>query len=432
MFSVSLFTIGSFFCGSAWNLSSLIFFRVVQGLGGGGLQPLSQAILLETFPVAEHGMAMAIFGVGVMFAPIVGPILGGWITDNWSWQWIFYINIPIGIISIMAIAMVIKDPPYLQRIKKSIDYWGIGLIAVGLGTLQVVLDKGQQEDWFNSAFIVRLVALSAIALILFVVVELRSPEPVVNLRIFKNRGFAAGNMIQFFTFGAMFGSLVILPIYLQRFMGYTAYLAGLALAPGGVATLFAMPIAGKLVTKVSPKAILISGLLITAYSTYLLTQITLQVGIDFVYWTRVVMGVGLGFAFIVLANLTLSGVRKEEMGNATSIFNLLRNLGGSFGVAFVTTMLARRAQFHQFRITEDLNPFDPKYQLAMQRLTHMPELMGSTKAAQGMIYQQAVTQANVFSFQDVFHLCTVVLICIIPLAFLLRRVDPHGPRISAH
>jgi len=431
LFSVSLFTISSFFCGSAWNLSSLIFFRVLQGLGGGGMQPLSQAILLETFPVKEHGMAMALFGVGVMVAPIVGPILGGWITDNWSWRWIFYINIPIGIISLLAIALVIKDPPYLQRIKSQIDFWGIGLIAVGLGALQIVLDKGQQEDWFNSVFIVRLAMISAAALIMFVLVELRTKEPVVNLRIFKHAGFCAGNIIQFFTFGALFGSIVILPIYAQRLMGYTSYLAGLALASGGIATLFAMPLAGKLVTKVNPKGILITGLLITAYSTWMLTRLNLHIGMDFLVWARAVMGVGLGFAFIVLANLTLSSVRKEEMGNATSIFNLLRNLGGSFGVAFVTTMLARRAQFQQFRLTEDLNPFDAKYQAAMSQLGILPQSAGSSYAAQAVIYKQAVTQANVFAFQDVFYLCTVILILIVPLAFFLKRPDPNVS-ISAH
>ena len=432
MFSVSLFMVSSFFCGSAWNLSSLIFFRILQGLGGGGLQPISQAILLETFPVAEHGMAMAIFGVGVMFAPILGPILGGWITDNWSWQWIFYINIPICLISLMAIFMVIKDPPYLTRIKSKIDYWGIILIAVGLGALQIVLDKGQQDDWFNSAFILWLTVLSMMALAAFVFVELRSAEPIVNLRLFKDKGFAAGNTIQFFTFGVMFGSIVLLPIYLQRFMGYTALLAGIALAPGGMATLVAMPIAGKLITKINPKAILIFGLLITAYSVAILTKINTGVGLEFIFWSRIVMGVGMAFAFIVLTNLSLSGMRKEQMGYATSIFNLVRNLGGSFGVAFVTTMLARRAQFHQARLTEGLNPFDPQYQLAMQRLTHLPEISGSTQLAQGLIYQQAVKQANVFAFQDVFFLCMVILLGVTPLAKFLRKINSQGQTVSAH
>ncbi|MCX5681911.1 MAG: DHA2 family efflux MFS transporter permease subunit, partial [Candidatus Omnitrophica bacterium] len=316
IFSIGLFTVSSFFCGCAWSLSSLIFFRVLQGLGGGGLQPLSMAILLETFPVAEHGIATAIFGVGVMFAPVAGPILGGWTTDNWSWHWIFYINIPIGILSMMAVAMVIKDPHYLQKIKKGVDYWGIGLIAVGLGALQIVLDKGQQEDWFNSTFIVKLAIVSVVALVLFVVRELRAEEPIVNLHIFKNTGFAAGNAIQFFTFGALFGSIVLLPIYLQQFMGYTALLAGLALAPGGIATLVVMPIAGKLLSKVNPKGILISGLLITAYSCWILTQLTAYVTLEFIFWARIVMGAGLGFAFIALTNLILSQIKKEEMGNA--------------------------------------------------------------------------------------------------------------------
>jgi MFS transporter, DHA2 family, multidrug resistance protein len=432
MFSIALFTISSFFCGCAWNLSSLIFFRVMQGIGGGALQPISQAILLETFPVVEHGMAMAIFGIGVMFAPIIGPLLGGWITDNWSWHWIFYINIPIGIISLFMVALVIKDPAYLQRVRSRIDYWGLGLITVGLGFMQIILDKGQQEDWFNSAFIVRMAVISFVALVAFVIIELQTKDPVVDLRVFKNIGFATGNFIMFFSFFVLFGTIVLLPIFLQRFLGYTAFLAGWALAPGGVATLFAMPTAGLLVKKVNPKGILIFGLLVTAYSTWVLTRITESSSLEFIIWARILMGLGLGFAFIVLTNLTLSSIPKESMGNATGVYNLIRNLGGSFGVAFVTTTLAQRSQFHQFRFSEGLHPLELTYQIGLQKVTSLVGTGAAPQLPQSVIYQELLRQSGVFAFRDVFFLSTMILLTIIPFVFFMRRVATSGATLAAH
>ena len=231
IFSISLFTLSSFMCGSAWNLQSLVFFRVLQGLGGGALQPISQAILLETFPTRQHGMAMAIFGIGIMFGPIIGPLMGGWITDNWSWQWIFYINVPIGIISILMALLFIVDPPYMQRIKMKIDYWGLLFLVIGLGCLQIALDKGEREDWFSSGFITWMSYISISSLIMFILVEFFAENPIVNLRTFKNLSFSTGNVIMFFVFFNLFGSIVLLPIFLQTLMGYTSFLAGLALGP---------------------------------------------------------------------------------------------------------------------------------------------------------------------------------------------------------
>ncbi len=328
--SVILFTFSSFMCGSSRTLSMLIFFRILQGIGGGALQPISQSILLETFPASEYGMAMAIFGVGVMVGPILGPILGGWITDNWSWPWIFYINIPIGIISVIMLWFVIKDPPYLKRIKTKIDYWGLALIVIGLGCLQIVLDKGQREDWFSSAFIMRLTLISVISLIAFIIVELKNPEPVLNLRVFKDISFSTANIIQFISFFVLFGSIVLIPLYVQQLLGYNAYLAGLVLAPGGVATLISMPLAGKLVNKINPKFILIAGLLITAYSVFVMSGFSLSIDFNSIGWARVIMGIGMGLVFIPLTGMAFGTIKKEEMGNATSAYNLLRNLGGSF------------------------------------------------------------------------------------------------------
>ncbi len=430
IFSISLFTFSSLLCGSAWNLQSLVVFRILQGIGGGALQPISQSILLETFPPRQHGMAMAIFGVGIMFGPIVGPLLGGWITDNWSWHWIFFINIPIGIISILMCMFFIADPPYMRRMKMKIDYCGLALLAIGLGCLQIVLDKGEREDWFASSFITWLAVVSAASLILFVVVERFAKHPVVNLKTFRSLTFSTGNLVMFFAFFNLFGSIVLLPIYLQTLMGYTATLAGMVLGPGGLATLVAMPIAGRLVTKINPKGLLAFGIAVSAYSTYLMSRFNLLADFDTVIWPRVVLGVGMGFLFIPLTTLTMSEIRKEDMGNASAIYNLLRNLGGSFGVAFVTTMLARRAQFHQNHIVENLTPFETSYRLAVEGVSQILDYKGfgavAERGALGIIYGRVLKEAAMISFNDAFHLLSILMLLVLPLVLLMRKPKEAG------
>jgi DHA2 family multidrug resistance protein len=426
IFSISLFTFSSFMCGSSWNLQSLVFFRILQGIGGGALQPISQAILLETFPPHQHGMAMAIFGIGIMFGPIIGPLLGGWITDNWSWHWIFYINVPIGFISILMALFFIVDPPYMERTKMKIDYWGLLFLVIGIGCLQIVLDKGQREDWFSSSFITWLSYISISSLIMFILVEFFAENPIVNLRTFKNLSFSSGNIIMFFIFFNLFSSIVLLPIYLQTLMGYTSFLAGLVLGPGGIASMIAMPIAGKLITKINPKAILAFGITIAAYSVHLMAHLNLSADFNTIFWPMVVRGVGMGFLFIPLTTLTLSGIRKEEMGNATAIFNLLRNLGGSFGVAIVTTMLARRAQFHQVHLVEHLTPFDRNFQLALPQISQILQDRGFIPSSlnQGslnLIYNQLLREASMLSFNDVFYFLSIMLILILPFVLLMKK-----------
>ena len=436
LFSISLFTVSSLMCGSAWSLQSLILFRIFQGVGGGALQPISQSILLETFPRQQHGMAMAIFGVGIMFGPIIGPLLGGWITDNWSWHWIFYINGPIGLISILMAFLFIVDPPYMERARMKIDYPGLLFLTIGLGCLQVVLDKGQREDWFSSEWIIWMSYISVSSLTMFILTEFFAEVPIVNLRIFRNLSFSSGNMIMFFAFFNLFSSIVLLPIYLQTLMGYTSYLAGLVLGPGGIATMIAMPIAGKLVTKVNPKAILAFGIGVAAYSVHLMAQFNLLADFNTILWPRMVLGLGMGFLFIPLTTLTMSGIRKEEMANATGIFNLLRNLGGSFGVAFVTTMLARRAQFHQVHLAEHLTPFDRNLQLAIPQLSQTLQERGFPsplldQRSLDVIYQQLIQQATMLSFNDAFSLLTVMMILILPLVLLMKKGedDISAPRL---
>jgi len=435
LFSVILFTVSSFLCGSATTLSALVFFRVIQGIGGGALQPISQSILFEAFPPEEYGIAMALFGVGIMFGPIVGPVLGGWITDNWSWNWIFYINIPIGIISVLMIMLFIQDPPYLKRIREKIDYIGLSLIVVGIGCLQIVLDKGQREDWFSSQFILRLAVVAAVCLSGFIFWELRRREPILNLRELKDLSFSSANVIQSVAFFVLFGSILLLPLFVQQLLGYNAFLAGMVLAPGGIATLFSMPISAKLIQKVNPKAVLATGMLITTYSIFTMSRFNTSVDFYTVALSRIVMGFGMGMLFVPLTSMAFSTVKKEEMGNATSIYNLLRNISGSFGIAIMATLLSRRAQFHQSRLSEELNPFNPRYQIALNKV--MAGLGYKTgaenvSAANGILYGQLVKQSTLFSFTDAFYCSTLLMLCIIPVVFLLKRPKSQDKTIAVH
>jgi MFS transporter, DHA2 family, multidrug resistance protein len=437
LISITVFTASSLMCGFAWNIESLIFFRVFQGLGGGGMQPVSQSILLETFPPRQHGLAMAFYGIGIMFGPMVGPVMGGWITDNWSWHWIFFINIPIGIISIIMTMLVIKNPPYMEKQKMRMDYCGLAFIALGLGCLQILLDQGQREDWFASTQIRWLAIVSITSLTLLVINELRSKEPVINLRLFKDISFSTGNTIMFLTFLSMFASIVLLPIYLQTLMGYTSTLAGLVLGLGGFSTILALIIVGRLATKINPRVPLFFGLCIAAYSLYMMSRFNLNSSFITVMWPRIVLGFGVGFVFVPLTNITLSHIKKEDMGGATSLFSLLRNLGGGFGVAFVTTVLARRAQLHQSRLVEHLTPFDWPYQWTthnIQSFLHqkgIPDAL-APQGSLGIIYRNLIGQATMIAFNDAFHFVLILMLTILPLIFFLKRPDKIDTPPQAH
>ena len=433
--SIALFTFASFMCGSAWSLNSLIFFRILQGLAGGGLVPISQSILLESFPREKHGLAMAIFGMGAMLGPIVGPLLGGWITDSLSWRWIFYINIPIGIIAIIMNVLVIEDPPYMQRQKMKIDYWGLIFLSVGLGALQFMLDKGENEDWFSSNLIISLGAISAVSLTLLLINEYYSEQPIVNLKLFKDRTFTSGATVMFFVFLNLFGSIVLLPIYLQMMMGYTSFYAGLVLGPGGIATMFAMPIVGKFIGKVNPKRFLVVGICVCAISTYMMSRFNLTTDFWTFVWPRVFLGFGMGMTFIPLTTMTLSHIPKENMTEASSLYNLLRNLGGSVGIAFTTTILSRRAQFHQTRLVEHLSPFDPSYQIYHDKAAGLLAPKGLPAAgADGMMNRELVRQSTTLAFTDAFLVICMLILCVLPLVFIMKRSAPApgGPPVDAH
>ena len=439
MICLALFTGTSVLCGSAPNLGSLIVFRIFQGIGGGALQPMSQAILLETFPVQERGMAMAIWGIGVVNAPIVGPLLGGWITDNLSWRWAFYINLPVGLLSLVMTAFFIFDPEYVKQQRAgSIDYIGLGLLCVGLGALQIVLDKGEREDWFSSAFILRLAIISAVALILLIYWELKTKHPVVDLRLFKERNYSAGVTIMFFFGFVLYGSIVLLPLFLQTLLGYDATLAGWALAYGGLGSLMILPIVGRLTQVMDGRWLIGIGLGINALAVYLMSNYNTQIDFATAWWPRFIQGFGLGTTFVSLTTLTMSRISQEKMGNATGIFNLMRNLGGSFGIATATTLLSRRAQLHQTHLVERLTPFDLNFQVWHQRIG---EVLGlgpawhwwETRQPLGALYLEVQRQAQMLAFCDNYWFFTLLTLSLIPLVLLMRKSPaPGGPAPVGH
>jgi DHA2 family multidrug resistance protein len=433
--SIIIFTLSSLLCGAAPNLGTLVVARILQGLGGGGLQPISQAILLESFPPKERGMAMAVFGMGIVLAPTVGPIVGGWITDSWSWRWIFYINLPIGIMAIVLAALVIVDPPYIKKFKGNvrIDYVGLGLLCIGLGALQIVLDKGEREAWFESDFIVRFAIMAVLGLALFVWWELKKDDPVVDLRIFKDRTYTLGTTMVFLGFFAFFGGIVLLPLYLQHLLNYTAFWAGLVLGPGGLASLIIMPIVGALMKKgVQPKVFVFCGILVQSFALQMMARFNLEADFLSVAFPRVIQAFGLGMFFVPLATASYANIPPEKMGYATGLFNLLRNLAGSFGIAFSTTVLSQRAQFHQNFLVENITPFDKEFQsLVLWLKTHMPlaQIPGlGEKGILAYVYREVLMQANMLAFNDTFFLLSLLVLMVLPLPFFMSTFKPAEQR----
>lgn len=423
---IILFTLSSVLCGMAPNLATLVFFRIVQGAAGGALIPMSQAIMMESFPPQEGGMAMAIFGIGAMFGPVVGPTLGGWITDNLTWRWIFYINIPVGIIAVIMARYFIFDPAYLKRGKAKVDYLGLALLTLGIGSLQVVLDKGQQDDWFNSSFIIAFSIIAVISLALFVYAELKHEHPIVNLRLFKDAAFASGNFIMFMVGFCLYGSVVMLPLFLQTMMGYSATMAGLVMAPGGIASVIMLPIVGAYIQKRSGRKIILAGLLLGAVSLFFMRGFTLEASYWDFMWPRVMLGAALGMIFPPLTRATLANIPKVEMGNATGMYNLLRNIGGSVGIALSATMLTRLAQFYQANLAGHVNPYNPVVQSRFRELSEAALARGmdavtSQKAALAVLYQVVLREAGMLAYSYIFWVLGLAFLVIIPFLFFLRR-----------
>ncbi|MCE5229209.1 DHA2 family efflux MFS transporter permease subunit [bacterium] len=427
MTCVVLFTISSALCGLAPNLPTLIFFRVLQGVGGGALQPISQAILVDSFPRSKQGMAMAVYGMGVVFAPIIGPTLGGWITDNFSWRWIFLINIPIGITSIMLTSILVEDPPHLIRKRLRdvhIDYIGLGLLSVGLGFLEVMLDKGEREDWFSSDLIRAAAVIAAVALVAFVWWELHHPEPVVELRLLKNRRFSTAMFTMFMLGAVLYSSTMLLPLLLQTLLGYTAMLSGMVLSPGGLGVAMLMPLVGYLIGRTQARFLIAFGLGLCSFGLYWMSQFNMEISFWNAVHARVVQSLGLAFLFVPINTVAFNVVARRRINQASGLINLARNIGGSTGIALVTTFLAQRMQVHQHTLVEHLTPYDQSFRIALGNLTHALMQQGdpsilATQKAYGMIYGTMSQQASMLAFNDCFRILAILFALMIPLALTM-------------
>jgi MFS transporter, DHA2 family, multidrug resistance protein len=427
---VVIFTISSLLCGMAPSLAALVFFRVVQGAGGGGMQPMSQAILVDSFPRQRQGMAMAIYGMGVVVAPTLGPTLGGWITDNYSWRWIFLLNVPVGIISVIMITLLIQDPPHMVRrtFKQGlrIDFLGLGLLSVGLGFLQVILDKGQRDDWFGSTFITWAAIVSIAALIALVIRELTTSDPVVDLHLFKDRNFAISTFMMYTLGVVLYGTTLLLPILLQTLMGYTAMQSGMVLLPGGLVLLAVLPFVGALLDRIEPRWIVVTGLLIMSAGLFQLSHLDLSAGPRSPVVDWIVSRMGTAFLFVPINVMAFYFVPRGKMNNASGLINLARNIGASTGISFVTTMLDRRSQFHQNVLSENLQGGNVRYQAALHHLTQLLSSRGehATRAlsgAQAVVYQQLQRQAMMLSFVDNFRLMGMICLGVLPLLFIMKH-----------
>ncbi len=435
MICVAVFTLASLLCGMAPTLDALIFFRVLQGLGGGALQPISQAILVESFPREKHGMAMAVFGMGVVVAPIIGPTLGGWLTDDYSWRWIFFINLPVGLISLFLTAWLIHDPPYLKRRSLGdglrIDYTGFGLLALGLGSLEVVLDEGQKNDWFASHSIVAFAIITAVCLVAVVFWELHHEHPIIDFRILKERNYMLATVSMLVLGFVLYGSTALLPMFLQTMLGYTAMLSGLVLSPGGLAVLVLMPVVGTLLRHYQPRWLVILGVLTSAGG--LCTQCPnsaladrLQAFLPPSAAAFLAKSCGLAFLFVPISTAAFARIPKERTNYATGLFNLARNIGGSSGIAAVTTILARRAQFHQSVLVAHLTPYDCNYRDSIARTAWLLQSRGASapdalQQANGLLYANVQRQSSMLAFGDAFWLMAVLFLAIVPLMFLMKR-----------
>jgi DHA2 family multidrug resistance protein len=429
--SILIFTAASLLCGMALTMPMLIVARILQGIGGGGMQPLAQSILLESFPPRKHGVAMAAYGIGVIVAPIIGPTLGGWITDSYSWRWIFYINLPIGILALFMVNLNVEDPPYLrQKFKGAIDYLGFGLMALWLGTLQLVLDKGQESDWFASTWVRWTAAVSTLALIVFIVRELKDREPIVHLQVFADRNFSVGTMVTCLYGFIMYASTAMLPLFLQTMMGYSALQSGMSVSPRGIGSMASMVIAGLIVRYVDARLLMAFGFAILGYSTWLLGQINLNIGMGSVVIPNIASGFAMGFIFVPLTTMTLSRLPKQEMGNATGIYNLMRNIGGSIGIATVTTMLVRGAQAHQNYLAANAGAGNPVTGglvrgLQAKFFSQGIDMVTAQHKAVGMLYRSVQQQAALMAYMDNFRLMAFLALLCIPMLLFFRKVKKH-------
>lgn len=435
---VALFTISSLLCGLSPNLPLLILFRTLQGIGGGGLQPSSQAILADTFPPKKRGMAFAVYGITTVLAPAIGPTVGGWITDNFTWRWIFLINVPVGILSVYFCSRLVFDPPHFAEQRKAllgrgfkIDYIGFALLALGFGCLQIMLDKGQEDDWFDSGFIIIMAAVAAVSLVTLPFWEWRQRDPMVDVKLLLKRNFLISNLLIFMLGFVLFASTVLLPIFLQTLMGYSATDAGFVLSPGGVTVLFFMPLIGYMVGRFDVRHMITFGILCNVTSLYLLAHVNLQTD----YWTlatlRVIQGVGLGFLFIPINTAAFDQMPMVKSSNASSLINLFRNLGGSVGISLVQTWLTRGTQQHQVDLVAQITPESTRTQSILNDLANRFFSNGSFSTdailqSKGALYGIVQQQASLLSFMDDFRRLSLMFLVFIPVVYILKAPGKKG------
>ena len=432
---IFVFTLSSMFCGAAPTLGALILFRVMQGVGGGGLQPMAQAVLADTFPPQQRGLAFALYGITAIMAPTIGPTLGGWITDSYSWRWIFYINLPVGILAMFLSYRLVEDPPYLhlqRAIRRRVDYLGIGLLALGVGALQILLDKGQEDDWFGSSFIVTLTVITVTCLVSLVFWELRATDPIIDIRMFKIFSFATANLMMFMLGIMLFSSLVMMPQFLQTLLGYTALSSGLVLSASGVLLLFEMPLVGQLTTRFPAKYIVCFGWLLLAIAMYYSTmRIDLLMSFRSAMWLRVAQSSGLGFLFVPISLIGYVGIPPDKGNNVSGMINFMRNIGSGVGTSMVTTLLARRAQIHQTMLSHHTTLYDPalRSQIAglSNQLIHSGVSAGDAQNhALGLIYRSLLAQAQTLAYIDTYSFLAVGAAVMVLLSFIVRRNDPRA------
>jgi DHA2 family multidrug resistance protein len=395
---------------------------------------MAQAILADTFPPQQRGLAFALYGITAIMAPTIGPTLGGWITDNYSWRWIFYINLPVGVLTMFLVYRMVEDPPFLKRLRGAgirVDYIGISLLAVGVGALQILLDKGQEDDWFGSSFIVTLASIAVIGLVSLVIWEWRHKEPVIEVRLFKNFNFATANLMMFTLGILLFSSLVMMPQFLQTLMGYTAQSAGVVLSASGLLLLFEMPIVGQLTTKLPAKYIIGFGWLALACGMYYSTvRVDLEISFVSAMWLRVAQAFGLGFLFVPITLAGYIGIPADKSNSISGLVNFMRNMGSSVGTSMVTTLLARRAQFHQSVLAAHATSFDPALRNQVNGLSQQLVQSGVSAAdaqthAYGLVYQSMQAQAQTLAYIDTYKVLAIGASIMFLLAFLIRKNDPH-------
>ena len=441
MTCVALFTVSSFLCGFAPTLPALIFFRVLQGIGGGGLAPSEQAILADTFPPERRGMAFAMYGLAVVFAPAIGPTLGGYIVDHTTWRWIFYINVPVGIASLFLSSVMVEDPPWLREERErsrrvNVDWFGLGLVAIAFGSLQVVMDKGQDDDWFSSPFIVVFTMATVICLLGTLVWEWVHPNPVVNVRLFRRRNFAVSVGLMFTLGAVLYGTTVLLPLFLQTLMGYSAQGAGEVLSPGGVVTMAMMPLAGFLVSRVPSKYLIAAAFAGMSLALFHMSSINLGIDVHTATMYRVYRAVALAFLFIPINTVSYIGVPREQNNQVSGLMNLARNIGGSVGIAFVSTILARRSQVFQSSLVDHAAQSSPLLQERLAQLQRAFSAAGPAQAmrrAYGALYATIQQQAAVLSYVHIIQDLAIVCALLVPvILLLLKKNDPGAAPAGAH